>query len=214
MAQKIQTIISTVDDLDDSQDATTTRAFDLGSRKFTIDLCEDNAERFDSDFAEWTTDLKKRTFAVGKKSYTRWLPAEDAERFDRMVAFWSKAARRVREDADDPAELRPADGRGQGPLETIIPVPVKGQPWWMDPQRPFSRSTGEAFASARRRVREWARRNGWPDLGERGMVPREAYDRWVDEVWSTMDSPSWEQLNQTSPTPDGKRNGKPRRRTK
>ncbi|GAA1961634.1 Lsr2 dimerization domain-containing protein [Amycolatopsis minnesotensis] len=212
MAQKIQTIISTVDDLDNSQEATGSRAFEVGSRKFLIDLSDDNAARFDSDFKEWTTGLKKRTFALGKKTYTRWLSEEDAELFDRMVSFWTKAARRVRDDDDEPAHVL-IDGRGKGPLETIIPVPVRGQTWWMDPERPFSRSTGEGFAAARLAVRRWAREHGWPELGERGMVPHEAYDRWFDEVWSAMDSPSWEQLARETPDP-GRRASKPRRHTK
>ncbi|QWF78663.1 Lsr2 dimerization domain-containing protein [Amycolatopsis sp. CA-230715] len=213
MAQKIQTIISTVDDLDNSQDATGSRAFEVGARKFLIDLCDENAARFDRDFLEWTIGLKKRTFALGKKTFTRWLSEEDAELFDRMVSFWTKAARRVRDDDDEPSAQLPVDGRGKGPLETIIPVPVRGQPWWMDPPRPFSRATLEGFAAARRRVREWARGHGWPDLGERGAVPREAYERWFDDVWSAMDSPSWEQLDREAPAP-GRRASKPRRRTK
>ncbi|WP_158883946.1 Lsr2 dimerization domain-containing protein [Amycolatopsis anabasis] len=159
MAQRVQTIVSVVDDLDNSVPATRTRTFAVGRRRYKIDLSEENAERF-----------------------------------DREMRFWTKAAERLPHD-DEPW---PDSGRHrstESPLETIVPVPVKGQAWWSDPPRPFSRATQELFADARRRVRRWALVNGWSNLGARGMVPREAYDRWFDEVWSALDEPSWEALD-------------------
>ncbi|WP_103344029.1 Lsr2 dimerization domain-containing protein [Amycolatopsis sp. CA-126428] len=213
MAQRIQTIITIVDDLDGSQEATTSRFFDVGSRRFVIDLCDANAEQFDAQFREWTSGLRKRTFALGRKTYTRWLPPEEAARFDAMVAEWSRAAKRiVEEDVEEHAPDR-SDGRGQGPLEAIIPVPAKGQRWWIDPPRPHSRRTGQAFGLARRLVREWARDHGWPELGTRGVVPHEAYERWVEEVWLATDDPSWDRIQQQPvPDPGGGRAARPRRR--
>ncbi|OXM69594.1 Lsr2 dimerization domain-containing protein [Amycolatopsis vastitatis] len=248
MAQKIQTIITIVDDLDGSQEATTSRTFDVGTRRFAIDLCDSNADQFDADFREWTTGLKKRTFAIGRKSYTRWLrpdeaerfdaafrewttglkertfavgqrsytrwlPPDEAEQFDLAVSRWIKAAKRVSGNNDEEPPESSAPGRGREPLETIVPVPVKGQQWELDPPRPISRATTRAFNLARRTVRNWARNNGWPDLGERGRIPREAYERWVDEVWLAMDDPSWERLEQQPvPAPASARSRKPRRR--
>ena len=212
MAQKIETKVTYVDDLDPSQDATTSKTFEIGTRKFSIDLCEANAERFKSDFDAWTNGLVKRTFTVGKKLYTRWLGPDDAKAFDGMVAYWSKAAKRVR---DGETTTRPAPkARLRGTLETILPEPVPGQSWWMDPPRPISTKTAKAFSDARGIVRAWARKNGWPDLGERGIVPHAAYERWFTEVWSAMDAPSWDQLGREAAGSGGKRARRPRRRTK
>ncbi len=214
MAQKIETIVSYVDDVDASCEATTARTFEVGARSYEIDLGDENAARLDRDFSEWTTGWKKRVFTVDRKQYTRWLRPEDIERFDTMVAYWSKFARRVRED-EGARETRPrVDGRSGTPLATIVPVPVQGQPWWMDPPRPMSRETTRLFGEARRLVREWARGNGWPDLGERGVVPRAAYERWFEEVWSILDDPSWETLAEQVLSSGARRSGKPRRRSK
>jgi hypothetical protein len=179
VAQKIQTIVSTVDDLDESRVAT-------------------------NDLDESRVATKRRVFGVGKRRYAIDLCDENAERFDQQMSYWVKAARRIKDQDREPSSPVPSSH-----LETIVPVPVKGQPWWMDPPRPLSRATTEKFTSARRRVREWARKNGWPNLGERGAVPHRAYDLWFDEVWSRMENPSWEALEQAEA--DSRRSSKPRR---
>jgi hypothetical protein len=142
------------------------------------------------------TATRKRTFAVGKRRYEIDLSDENAARFDREFGFWVKAARRLPDAGEEPgADMQRRAGAASVP-DLILPVPVQGQEWWMDPPRPFSRQTGEAFAEARRFVRDFARTHGWPDIGERGMVPRDAYRRWFDEVWSQMDEPSWGELRE------------------
>ncbi|WP_410661983.1 histone-like nucleoid-structuring protein Lsr2 [Amycolatopsis sp. lyj-84] len=213
MAQKIETIVSYVDDVDSSCEATTARTFEVGARSYVIDLGDENAARIDRDFAEWTTGWRKRTFAYGRKTYTRWLRPDEVERFDTVMAFWTKAARRLKEDETSQDGQPVADGRSGGPLPVITPVPAQGQQWWMDPPRPLSRETTRRFSEARRAVREWARDNGWDDLGTRGVVPRSAYERWFNEVWSTMADPSWENLAHL-PVPGTAKTGKSRRRTK
>ena len=130
---------------------------------------------------------KRRYFSVGKRRYKLDLTDENAEKFDLAFNEWIRHAKRLTD------EVEPTGGAT--PVGAIEPTPVKGSRWWTDPPRPASRATGEAFASARRRVRDWARSNGWPDLAERGTVPHDAYDRWYDEVWAAMDTPSWAELD-------------------
>lgn len=145
MVTVVKIIEDKLDDLDNTQAATEQRSFGVGKHRYEIDLCPENAERFDRDFG-----------------------------------FWVEAARRV--------------GVKKAALETIQPLPEKGRKWWEDPSRPFNRPTGDAFSDARRVVRMWARDNGWPDLRDRGVVPRDAYDAWYDAVWSTLDPPTWDEL--------------------
>ncbi|MFD6073840.1 Lsr2 dimerization domain-containing protein [Amycolatopsis lurida] len=214
MAQKIETIVSYVDDVDASLEATTARTFEVGARSYVIDLGEENAARIDADFTEWMTGWRKRTFTYNRKQYTRWLRPDEVERFDAMTSYWTKAARRLKDDETGHDGTPSVDGRSGGPLPTITPVPVQGEAWWMDPPRPLSRETTRRFSEARRAVRDWAKHNGWDDLGTRGIVPRAAYERWVNEVWSTMADPSWESLAEHPPSSGAAKATKPRRRSK
>jgi hypothetical protein len=53
MAEKIVTIITRTDDLDPTRDATKKRRFSVGGRDFEIDLCDENAQRFDHEMDGW-----------------------------------------------------------------------------------------------------------------------------------------------------------------
>lgn len=131
--------------------------------------------------------VKTKVFRVGKVDYEIDLCEENAERFDREFGFWINAARRVSGSNGNGAPKR-------GTLPTILPVPVRGEKWWEDPERPFSNETNQAFTGARRRLREYGRANGWPDLSRVGVIPGEIGDAWYDNVWATLDPQTWDEL--------------------
>lgn len=210
MAQRVKVIVDCIDDLDESTPATTTRTFRVhGRRGREIDLCEENAAQFDEQFAEWTQGRMRRRFTVGGQEHELWLTPEEAERFDAMVEFWTSKSRKVEVDKDRrPGRVRTSH------LPTIEPKPTKGERWWLNPSPPFSRETARAFTRARKIVREWARWNGWPALGTRGVVPRAAYEQWFDKVWSTLDEPTWDAGEAASLPPQRGTPRKQRRNTK
>lgn len=225
MAQKIEVIVSTVDDFDGTDGATETRKFGVGRAKNrVIDLTEANAGRFDEVIAQWTTQRVKRTLTVGRKVHELALTPADADAFDADMAEWLEAARRhdkaerqtaptgAAQDAPKTAPRTPvaAPPGADGTLDPQAPdapgmdavVPVVGDEWW--------RGTDDAHKRARKIVRRWAKSHGFPDIGERGRIPTAAYDKWVAKVWSTLDNPSWPEAERQS---SAYRRRRPRRTT-
>jgi hypothetical protein len=225
MAQKIQMIVSTVDDFDGTDGATETRKFSVGRAKNrVIDLTEANAVRFDDVIALWTAQRVKRTLTVGRKVHELALTQADADAFDADMAEWLEAARRhdkaERQAAppgatqDSPktapraAVAAPPDA--DGTLDPRAPdapgvdgvAPVVGEEWW--------RGASDVHKRARKIVRRWAKSHGFPGIGERGRIPIAAYDKWVAKVWSTLDNPSWPEAERQSSASSRRR---PRRTT-
>lgn len=164
MAQKTRVEIDVIDDLDNSLEGTQTRTFAVGGQQYEIDLCDENAARFDTEMKFWTDAGRKFT---GKRK--------------RKVAP-KQAAQPAPEPAPEPEPEATA-----APPEVAteaLPTPVKGEEWWRDP----------ALRGARLRIRHWGRTHGWPHLGDRGAVPAEVYDTWFDRVWAKLPEPSWEAL--------------------
>jgi hypothetical protein len=112
------------------------------------------------------------TFGLAGKHYQIDLSDAHAQQLEAEIGHWAQFARRA---GSVPKTLtRP---RAAGKDDTDVPTAAPEGQWWRTPPD-ADISTQEKFKKLRQQIREWGKHNGFPSLGDRGVLPYALYTKW------------------------------------
>lgn len=108
--------------------------------------------------------VKTVMFALNGKEYEIDLSLEHAEAIEQEIGWWAEHARKR---GTAPKTVP----RAKPPAADADPEPDPDDDYWTTPHD-ADKATAARFHKLRDDMREWGTRNGWPNLGARGRIPR------------------------------------------